>query len=504
MNLLLKKEPMNEDKMETRTLGGEVTSRISGLLPETPEESTKTIGATFAERRKKAEEAAAAGRQLIESQAAGAIEEEKVAGERKLTSEMEARRGFATNTAVIRQLEDTTAKRVRDLQKIKTELLLSNKAAEAATYDNLIEKEQTAVTDARKNYVDTLFKVSEFETGQRKLTLEEERAQREQKAFETPIQKAEREAKTKEQENISNIKMQFANIPGITTATSMAEVLKLIGPQLSEDRKRQIASDNADIAYKTAQATKAKAEALSAANDLTTGLLDDKELASLDRTPEKKILDTASKLKLSLDNYKSLLSQYGTEFTGVGKTLLESAYADVKIKWKEQANLGALTGPDIEVMMDAIKPATGFKGLGAATLGGGVEGLISGIDSLLDLNQKEAQINYNKLLLRNPKYGRSEYVTSLATPFKAPETPQASGKNIDQDLIDTIESNKTSYQTREQLIQALKGAFPELNEKQIADKVYAQIPDIKKEEPKKGFGFQEYQPPAFLNRFLTK
>ena len=68
-------------------------------------------------------------------------------------------------------------------------------------------------------------------------------------------------------------------------------------------------------------------------------------------------------LKRSAEWYEDLLDEHGYEFRGSGKALLDNAYADLQVKWKEAANLGALTGPDLQLIIDSVKPATGWGGL---------------------------------------------------------------------------------------------------------------------------------------------
>lgn len=95
-----------------------------------------------------------------------------------------------------------------------------------------------------------------------------------------------------------------------------------------------------------------------------------------------KFIDAASNLQSSLKSYHDLIEQYGSfQKFGTGKQLIDSAYADLKVKWKEAANLGALTGPDLGLIEDAIpEPKSGFwGGAGQKIFGGGTDAYLKTI-----------------------------------------------------------------------------------------------------------------------------
>lgn len=61
----------------------------------------------------------------------------KTAGANQLTSAQEAQRGFATNTAALKQLTDNTTKQVNDLEQRKQELILQGEASAASQVSQL-------------------------------------------------------------------------------------------------------------------------------------------------------------------------------------------------------------------------------------------------------------------------------------------------------------------------------------------------------------------------------
>lgn len=169
-----------------------------------------------------------------------------------------------------------------------------------------------------------------------------------------------------------------------------------------------------------AQATIAQKnlEIQSSLNDINSGVLDEKEIKAIDTSPQGKKLQTLSDLKQKVKTYKTLVEQEGYAMTGAGRTLLENAYADLKIAWKEAANLGALTGPDVSLISDAVKPATGWSGLGTQVFGGGTEGIKKGIDQMLQTILNDGLKYTNQLNSRNSKYKGSEYVDSITSSFR--------------------------------------------------------------------------------------
>ena len=143
--------------------------------------------------------------------------------------------------------------------------------------------------------------------------------------------------------------------------------------------------------------------------------LSDKEVKELDITTEAKALKTLADLKASVQQYDSLIGQEGFALTGGGRAKLDALYADVKIKWKEAAALGALTGPDLELIQQAVPSATGFGRLNP--FGANQKGVRDTLAQTIAGLDRSARNKYDQLILRNDKYGNNPYVRSLGTPF---------------------------------------------------------------------------------------
>jgi len=85
-------------------------------------------------------------------------------------------------------------------------------------------------------------------------------------------------------------------------------------------------------------------------------------------------------LNKKLAGLEELVNKTGAELTGEEKAKLDSAFRDAEVAWKEAANLGALQGPDIEMIRGALgESPTSLKGIGRYALSGGKEGLLAKI-----------------------------------------------------------------------------------------------------------------------------
>jgi len=145
-----------------RTLGdvntslNNYSSDLSNVMGSSLGKQTKTIMENFASRANLAKEGGIAERKLTEQNFGDKIAGQLDENARSYTQASEGRSGFGTQTAAVKFLEDSGAKRVRELEKQRDSLILESKVAEASRLDSLIEKEQTAITDARTKWVEGL------------------------------------------------------------------------------------------------------------------------------------------------------------------------------------------------------------------------------------------------------------------------------------------------------------------------------------------------------------
>ncbi len=118
------------------------------------------------------------------------------------------------------------------------------------------------------------------------------------------------------------------------------------------------------------------------------------------KSKESQTMQSIISFNRALQNYEDLVDANGIQLVGNNADKIKSAYSDLKIKYKEMANLGALTGPDVGIIVDSIAPATGASGaarMAAEKLGygGGVEGIKGGIGQIRGNMDNEFKIKMN-------------------------------------------------------------------------------------------------------------
>lgn len=238
------------------------------------------------------------------------------------------------------------------------------------------------------------------------------------KAQEAKVTSAENEIKKAEAEEksikelaikIGSFGADSATIQRVMNAKDFNEAITASGKYLQNPK------DSLDMQLTKAQIAKAWADAKKV--DTTTGTLTEAQLKQIDTSPQGKKLVSLSGLYQKSQTYKNLLDTYGFQAVGSEKAKLDQAYADLKIAYKEAANLGALTGPDVLLLEEAIKPASGATNYLNYKLSGGKKGVSGAIDGALSKARAEALQNFKQLTARKPEYRGSEYVTSLITPF---------------------------------------------------------------------------------------
>lgn len=225
------------------------------------------------------------------------------------------------------------------------------------------------------------------------------------------IEKAENEEKSIQDLalKIGGFGADSTTIDKVMKAKNMNEALTFAGKYLQNPK------DSLDMQLTKAQIAKVWADAKK--TDTTTGTLTEQQLKQIDTSPQGKKLVSLSGLYQKSQTYKNLLDTYGFQAVGSEKAKLDQAYADLKIAYKEAANLGALTGPDVSLLEEAIKPASGATNYLNYKLSGGEKGVSGAIEGALNKARAEALQNFKQLTARKPEYRGSEYVTSLITPF---------------------------------------------------------------------------------------
>lgn len=107
----------------------------------------------------------------------GQLSELNRTNQNDVNSTLESRSGFATNTAILRNLMDTNTYRVAQLEKARDTALLHNNADMANSLNTLLINEQSLLTQARQNYVANLGTAANLETPQQKILNTQKQAQ---------------------------------------------------------------------------------------------------------------------------------------------------------------------------------------------------------------------------------------------------------------------------------------------------------------------------------------
>jgi len=72
-----------------------------------------------------------------------------------------------------------------------------------------------------------------------------------------------------------------------------------------------------------------------------TGDLSDKDVTNIDKSPQAKKISTLTDLLSKAQTYKALVEAHGTELFGKNAAAIDSAFATLKVAWKEAANLNS-------------------------------------------------------------------------------------------------------------------------------------------------------------------
>jgi len=176
------------------------------------------------------------------------IEAVEVGAQRK-TSELEARRGFATNTALFRQLDEQTEKSIRDLELRKTEALAIGQTELATNLANLQLKEIEFRTQQRQQAFTNLMSLASLEFEQERVGFEKERVDIAREGLtleERQVSIAEARQKQEERVAISNIALNFGL--KIDENDTLDTMIAKAQPFASDQQKLNMEKQRAELA----------------------------------------------------------------------------------------------------------------------------------------------------------------------------------------------------------------------------------------------------------------
>lgn len=131
------------------------------------------------------------------------------------------------------------------------------------------------------------------------------------------------------------------------------------------------------------------------------------------KSDDAKIIKANVALQNRLQEYEDAVTKYGFEATGEGKAKLETAYNKLGLQYKESQKLGALTGPDWEIVQGTIRPTTGYKGVINEVTGGGAQGTLQSIKALKQSINEDQNTFQQSAATIYPEPLVSEYVSKL-------------------------------------------------------------------------------------------
>lgn len=145
--------------------------------------------------------------------------------------------------------------------------------------------------------------------------------------------------------------------------------------------------------------------------------------STINSSEQAKKIRAIGALNSKLTNLEALVQKTGAELTGKEKADLESSFKDAEIAWKEAANLGALTGPDVGMIQGALgQSPTSLAGIGRYALSGGKKGLMSKIRGAKTRAITEGQSHLESLQATYPYPQATGIYSDLNKKLQVPES----------------------------------------------------------------------------------
>ena len=157
--------------------------------------------------------------------------------------------------------------------------------------------------------------------------------------------------------------------------------------------------------------------------------LTDAQRLAIQKSPVNQAITAGKDTLQLLKEYEDKIREVGFESYGVNKAVMDRIYADLKVKYKDTAGLGALTGPDVALLEEAIKPASGGpKQYAQYFLAGGKDGAIAGIESLRKSLETRLQRGYENLQEQYPDSQNDPFMMKIGQGIVSEKTDQSSQK----------------------------------------------------------------------------
>ena len=230
---------IKSNKSEADAFTTEAFNRLSGSVGVSSSSDSDFIQ-NLRNAKQRIEEGATASEAVTRSKFGRYISDQEEQNVRDITAANESRRGFATNTAVLKQIQESGEKSLNDLRQRQEELVLQGNATAAGQLADLELKEAEFMINARQQTISNLIAAAG-------LGLQSQGTQLQRERFEFDASRA----NLQDQRETERLALEF----GVTVnpGESYSDIVNKVQPLASESRMLDIQSKLADIAASKAQ-----------------------------------------------------------------------------------------------------------------------------------------------------------------------------------------------------------------------------------------------------------
>lgn len=169
--------------------------------------------------------------------------------------------------------------------------------------------------------------------------------------------------------------------------------LELLKSRLGIASQREMAKDREETRKLTASALKTQ-------KDMVAGDRHDRQTQQSREkfvgTEDAKQMAGITKFQQALDVYEDLVSKHGVSPTGKAAADLDSAYSKMSTAYKEAEKLGALAGPDLGLLHEAVGKSGDIKSYFTSQYRGGKEGILSSIKNIKEGGKRDFDDAYSR------------------------------------------------------------------------------------------------------------
>jgi hypothetical protein len=137
---------------------------------------------------------------------------------------------------------------------------------------------------------------------------------------------------------------------------------------------------------------------------------------SLLGTDQSKQISGINQFQSALNNYESLVRKHGLSPVGDKAAELNSAYSKLQTAYKEAEKLGALSGPDLEILDKAIRDGGGIKNWILGQSKGAEDGIYKAANQMREAGKRDFERSHATLKAAYPR-GADDILNDYKTRF---------------------------------------------------------------------------------------